>query len=147
MRRIYRTVKDPAFIMAVAATAFAALLLNGCAHGIDGVKQTITNVAVADAAGYRTLSTIDKVKQDAIRARAITDAVGAQNELIDHLHKYQIAWKALDDASLVIEGANAALPLLEKGLKAERDPAQWIAALVKAAADVQSALSAFGVIK
>ncbi len=124
----------------------AALLISGCAAGSDGVRQGIANTAVVVAAGYKALDAYDDVKQAGAIARArLGDMDGARAELSAYLPKRATALKTLDSATATVESANAALPLLDKGLAKSADVQDWITKLLTAALEVKDALAGAGV--
>lgn len=128
------------------AVCWLALALVGCAPGVDGMRQTITNTATVVAAGYRTLGEVDAQVQTRIRAQAKLDKAGAQAALDSHLKRYDIAARALDAAAALVETANLSVPLVERGKAGDKDAAAWIADLIAVALRVSQALKELGVL-
>ncbi len=122
----------------------AALLLVGCAPGINGMRQTIANTATIIASGYKALGQVDAQAQARVRVTAQTDARQAGMLLAEHLKRYDITSKALDGATVVVEAANASLPLVERGVAGSKDAGAWIADLVAAGVKVAAALKEAG---
>ncbi len=121
-----------------------ALMMVGCAPGVDGMRQAITNCAVTVAAGYKTLGEVDSRVQSRIRIQANTDAAGARVAFEAHTKRYDIAAKALDAATAAVGTANAAIPLVERGLTKDKNAAGWIADLIAVGLRVTAALTQLG---
>lgn len=128
------------------AICWLALAMVGCAPGVDGMRQSLTNTATIVASGYRTLGEVDGQVQARIRIQAKVDARAAQAALDEHLRRYAIAAKALDAAALVVETADASIPLVERGLAKDKNAAGWIADLIAAGLRVGAALKELGVL-
>lgn len=123
-----------------------ALALAGCAPGADGMRQAVTNTATVVATGYRTLGQVDAQVQARIRVQAKADAKAAQAALDEHLKRYDIAAKALDAASALVETANQSVPLVERGIAKDKDAAAWIADLIAVGLRVTASLNELGVL-
>jgi hypothetical protein len=90
----------------------------------------------------------DADKQAAIRKRAKGgDPQGAEAELNAYVAKRDIAFKALDAASVGAETGYAAIPLVGQALDAKKraELAAWIPVLIKLGADVALALEPLGI--
>ncbi len=133
------------FVLAWTVCA-TALLLVGCAPGVDGMRQAVANTAVTVAAGYRTLGTIDEQVQARIRVQLKSDPKAASIALDEHLARRDIARKALDAGAALVETANAAIPLVERGIAKDKSAGAWIADLVSVGLTVAAALQKMGVI-
>ena len=130
-----------------ASFGLAALLTwAGCAPGVDGMRQAITNTAVTVAAGYKTLGAVDLQVQTRIRLQAKSDPKAATAALDEHIRRYDIAAKALDAAAAAVSTANAAVPLVEKGAAKEKNAGAWIADLIAVGLRVAAALKDLGVL-
>lgn len=122
-----------------------ALSLVACASAGNAMRQAVADTAVTVAAGYRSLGVVDKVAQDRIRVVAKTDPATADEQLTAHLKRYDVARKALDAAAAAVVSANAAIPLVDKGVAKEKSPAAWIADLVALGLTVMQSLQQLGV--
>jgi hypothetical protein len=121
-----------------------ALAMVACAPGVDGMRQSIANTAVAVAAGYKTLGEVDGQVQARIRIQAKVDPKAADAALAEHLKRYDIAARALDAATDAVGVANASVPLVERGLAKDKNAAAWIADLIAVGLRVAAALKELG---
>lgn len=96
-----------------------ALLLSACAPGVDAARQTLANTAKVLDASAKTFEQFDKDHQISI-AREYPPAIATE-----FIFKYRATREPLMKSFLVAGGvltsAYALIPLLEHGLKKQRD--------------------------
>ncbi len=123
---------------------YLCLAAAGCAPGINGMNQAITNTASVITIGYQTLGKVDAAVQMKIREQAKSDFNSASLALAEHLKRYEVAHKALDNAAAVVQIAVASVPMVKDGLSKNKNPASYIADLASVALAVTSALAQMG---
>lgn len=137
-----------ALILMAASGALFALALPGCAPGVTGSYQTLGNIAKAGETSARTFESFDREHQLALVAEG--KKAGKTKEQVEaDLSEYQkkrgpvtLAFSVL--AGLVQSGY-ALLPLVERGLKKDKDVAAWLSEVLAATGQLEEALARVGV--
>lgn len=128
-------------------TLSIVLSLCGCGGVVPTFLRSTASLAVITSGGYRALRSYDEDKQKKVRERAKTDAKGAEQEFNEYTPKRDLVLKVLDSASVGVEGAYAATPVIGQALdkKKRAELGAWIPTLTKFGFDVMQALSTLGI--
>lgn len=122
------------------------LAISACAPGLDGARQTIANTALVLNASAHAFEQYDAQHQQTL-AQPDQGTLTDRNIAISaYRAKREIVLKAFSSGLVVLTTANALIPLVENGTKDKNDLSAMLNNLYAAASQIQSALTALGVL-
>lgn len=131
--------------MIAKALLLASLLVAGCAHGTDGLRQTCTATDVAISGGYQLMTAAIHPDLQALRFAALAGKDGAKEALLAREVFYGKALSSLDAARSSKDAVCRLAPSIDAGMKA--DIPSLIQQVLAIAADVQKAIASIKEVK
>ncbi len=147
MRRISGAIIVTCFVMAVSGLFFV-LILPGCAGGVLTGYQTLTNISKSGEASARAFEEFDRQHQLSIVAdgrKAGKTEVQIQDELDSYRKKLEPVVKSFSILAGLIQAGYALLPLVERGVKKQKDLDLWFSDILRASGELVSTLAKLGV--
>lgn len=110
----------------------------GCAHGVDGLRQTCTNAENIVSGGYQLATAQMKSDLATLRSEVVTGTDGSAKKLLDHEALYSKTILALNTSRYSIQAVCDLAPAIEAGMK--QDIPALITKVLSMAASVQQAV-------
>lgn len=118
-----------------------AFLSSGCARGVDGIRQTVTNAAIVQAKMMASFTAYDRQRHEEIVAQANSLDEGEEAFAIYHAQR-EIIVRAMEDAWLVTANLIHALEAKEQS---KDNMNMWVSKVMESIASLKKLLSDFGI--
>ena len=129
----------------VAIVLFFGLVAPACSP-VPALMKTVGTSAVVVSGAYRSLAAFDSQKLADVKALAQAGKPAEAEAMLNaYLPRYGAARKAVDAASVAVEGAAAAVPIVKLAKDPKAQAAQWITTITLVMGDLASACAAVGV--
>jgi hypothetical protein len=140
---IRRDRPDALATCAAAVVALSALAwISGCAPGLGGYQQALSNAEHVQSGAISALEQFDAQYQAEVVAKATSEADG-KAKLEVYRAKRNAVIKVVQDAAAVSAVGAALIPLVERGLKKVTDLDAWLSDLLPAVLRVRQAITTF----
>jgi hypothetical protein len=132
----------------IVAALVLFVFVAGCASGISGARQAVVAAMQSSVTAMDSIKKYDASYQQAIILKGLKekgDPLWTMNELIKYRQARAKLVDAVNKVNACIATINALIPLVDKGIKKEKDLQDWVQKLAELMPKLYEAMSVFGV--